>query len=100
MIVELECKECEGQGSTINPIGACRNYSSECCGGCETIEQCDECDVSGNIEVETSEEYQDEYQAIMKKLQSIYNDLTSRGCSATEAKGIINKDLSELMDEL
>jgi competence protein ComGC len=50
--------------------------------------------------IETTEEYMDQHQEIKWQLECIYKDLTSRGCSATEAKGIINKDLSELMDEL
>lgn len=52
--MEIECKECNGNG--ITPVfGGCNQLPSNCCGGCEVDAFCEECKGSGIIEIDPYE---------------------------------------------
>lgn len=51
--VNVECFECEGEGSINYPGAGCTKAPySECCGGCDSFAPCEECKGSANITFE------------------------------------------------
>jgi hypothetical protein len=50
MILEIECKECGGQGYFEHV--ECSMPASECCGGCTVTQGCEECKGTGYYDVE------------------------------------------------
>ena len=54
--IELECRECHGQGTHESFI-ECFKPASMCCGGCYAEYKCEDCDGNGTIEVEAHDDY-------------------------------------------
>ena len=49
--MEIQCKECNGNG-IVSVYRGCNQLPSNCCGGCSVDEICDECNGSGIIEID------------------------------------------------
>lgn len=53
----IECPECRGEGEVWEDTSHSCNYQpwQECCGGCGDYVKCDECDGTGEIEIDEEE---------------------------------------------
>ena len=98
MRIELDCEHCE-EGLTVNYTGACRDQSNECCGGCDVTETCSECNGSGVEYVDVEEYFEDEVLGISEHLETMYDDMTCRGVSKSEAKKLISKLTTKIINE-
>jgi hypothetical protein len=56
--IELECRECQGQGYDDVFVG-CFKPTSMCCGGCTERIKCVECEGEGSIKVEAHDDDMD-----------------------------------------
>ena len=98
MRIELDCEHCE-EWLTVNYTGACRDHSSNCCGGCDVTETCSECNGSGVEDVDVYEYFGDELSGISEHLKTMYDDMTHRGVSKSEAKKLISKLTTKIINE-
>ena len=93
------CKQCEGTAIVTDPYGACKDWSNECCGGCEKDVTCDNCK-NGFMDIELHEEYSEEFKDIETDIVTIFIDLTERGVEGNEAKRVILGLISNIITEI
>ena len=95
----VDCRDCEGTGIVTDPVGACKDWSNECCGGCEKDVMCDNCK-DGNVDIELHEEYREEFKDIETDIVTVFIDLTERGVEGNEAKLAIMDLISNIITEI
>lgn len=64
--IEIECKECYGEGK-VEEGPVCNRPASNCCGGCYNEYQCEECSGLGTIDVDF---FEDDIQSLVETIYS------------------------------
>ena len=95
----VNCKQCEGTAIVTDPVGACKDWSNECCGGCEKDVTCHDCK-NGFMDIELHEEYHEEFKDIETDIVTVFIDLTERGMEDVEAKKAILALISNIITEI
>jgi len=67
----------------------CKDYSSNCCGGCYKDVDCESCGGHGVVEVDMYEHFDKQISKYKMARQALMNALTDAGVSKTESKTII-----------
>jgi hypothetical protein len=97
--MKVYCKQCDGTGIVTDPVGACKDWSTECCGGCEKDVMCDNC-IDGKVDIDLVYEYSEEFKDIETDIVTVFIDLTERGMEDTEAKKVILDLISDIIIEI
>lgn len=72
--MEIECKECNGNG-VVSVFGGCTQPPSNCCGGCEVDESCQKCNGYGVIEIDAYEYVEEHREDLHEEIIEIKDKL-------------------------
>lgn len=92
--MEIECKECNGNG-VVSVFGGCTQPPSNCCGGCEVDAFCEECKGSGILEI-------DPYDYVEEHREDLHEDILELKDKLVEffSKEIVEEYLIEVSKNL
>lgn len=97
---EIDCPECEGEG-TYEDGPICTRPASQCCGGCYETRVCEKCNGRGTVFLDHEALIElKELEKVDKFIREVVGSLEALGMNEESAKEVVGNLVKEIINEI